>query len=902
MMKHKIWSRALSLAVSVIMLVSLLCVPAFAEENGSGASAEDPLEVSGDALVYNEKNGIVGVSQKWYDSLNLNGATLYVSLTIPAEMNGTPVTKIAYQALQYKNNGFRSESDVLTDGLKNIKIVSVDFSQAANLETIGDFAFDQRPELGGVIDLSNTKVTEIGAGAFRGTGITGVILPDTLQALGNTYTGAGSFAMCKKLQYVRAASSKDSEKAVVLPERLTTIGEQCFRYSFAQAVHMEIPASVATVGAEAFNSDNILQLNVLHSGDFTGYDKYAFQRKAGELNIFLNAQDYSAAYRQAYSTAQKCMTYELSVNFKVKDALLETQTKLYNQYFLYEKDENGIWTQNEEYRLPSGDMAAGYEYDWKYANNSERVTADSKVNDGSVTPQSIDVVTSGSKLTAPTISIEMPNGSYVHEDSSITLKGVIGNKVDGLHYDMVWAVYNQMTDEWDELPGETGDTLTVTGGAKYYLFACEAYDDKGVRSEQEGDYVYISAAPHQWSYAASGNTVTASCTQTRGVCPYTKYDLTLSAPDAIANGRSYDKAATASTIPGAISAGAIQIVYQGVDGTDYESSATAPTAAGRYEASVTIGGATATRRFRIYGASEAFTVDFETNGGTAVAQLVKEKDAKLAEGDAVTTREGYTFAGWYKDPGFANAWDHAVDTVTGNITLYAKWKPDGSQISGGRTGSGKAARSGGDAAWALAYRDCPRDETCPIWPFTDAETTQWYHDGVHFCLENGLMVGYGDQIFRPDASTTRAMIAAMLWRLSGSPVVNDPLRFDDVDAGAWYAEAIRWAVSEGIAFGYGGGKFGPDDIVTREQMVTILYRYAQHTGCDVSIGENTNILSYDDAFDVAPYAVPAMQWACGSGTVTGTARNGGVILSPRSATTRAQMATMMMRFCAEIKK
>ncbi|MBU5433018.1 S-layer homology domain-containing protein [Intestinimonas sp. MSJ-38] len=204
--------------------------------------------------------------------------------------------------------------------------------------------------------------------------------------------------------------------------------------------------------------------------------------------------------------------------------------------------------------------------------------------------------------------------------------------------------------------------------------------------------------------------------------------------------------------------------------------------------------------------------------------------------------------------------------------------------------------------WNLAYRNCPKDSTCPIWPFTDAKTTDWYHDGVHFCLENGLMVGYGNNIFQPDAGTTRAMIAVMLWRLNGSPIVNYAMNFEDVKADAWYTEAIRWAASEGVAAGYGNGKFGPDDAMTREQMVTILWRYAQYKGYDVSVGEDTNILSYDDATTVAQYAIPAMQWACGSGMVAGKTQGSGMILDPKGSTTRAQMATMMMRFCAEIVK
>lgn len=209
-----------------------------------------------------------------------------------------------------------------------------------------------------------------------------------------------------------------------------------------------------------------------------------------------------------------------------------------------------------------------------------------------------------------------------------------------------------------------------------------------------------------------------------------------------------------------------------------------------------------------------------------------------------------------------------------------------------------------ESVWNRGYGDCPKDNTCPIWPYTDAKTTDWYHDGVHFCLENGLMVGYGDNIFQPNAPTTRAMLIVMLWRLNGSPVVNYALDFADVKEGTWYTEAVRWAKSEGVAGGYGNGKFGPDDTLTREQMVVMLYRYARYKGCDVSVGEDTNILSFGDTTTVAEYAIPAMQWACGSGVVGGKdATDGsGLILDPKGSTTRAELATMVMRFCAEIVK
>ena len=180
-------------------------------------------------------------------------------------------------------------------------------------------------------------------------------------------------------------------------------------------------------------------------------------------------------------------------------------------------------------------------------------------------------------------------------------------------------------------------------------------------------------------------------------------------------------------------------------------------------------------------------------------------------------------------------------------------------------------------------------------PFVDVPRDSWYYDGVAYAYEKGLMNGTGATTFSPDMTTSRAMIATILWRLEGSPVVNYAMRFDDVDAGSWYGEAVRWAASEGIVNGYGSNSFGPDDPITREQMATMLYRYAQYKKYDVSVGENTNILSYADSDQLGEWAVPAMQWACGAGLINGT--GDGSTLSPQGQATRAQAAVMLMRFC-----
>lgn len=196
------------------------------------------------------------------------------------------------------------------------------------------------------------------------------------------------------------------------------------------------------------------------------------------------------------------------------------------------------------------------------------------------------------------------------------------------------------------------------------------------------------------------------------------------------------------------------------------------------------------------------------------------------------------------------------------------------------------------------YADCKTDASCPMHGYHDVNLESWYHNGVHFCLDNDLMVGYGEGEFRPNSILSRSMITSMLWKLAGSPAAAGDVAFDDVEAGKWYEPSIRWAASMGIVSGYTNGDFGPNDALTREQMVTVLWNFAKKMGYDVSVGEETNILSYDDVAQVAEYAIPAFQWACGAGLVSGkpNADNTGFVLDPTGSGTRAQIATVMMNF------
>ena len=187
--------------------------------------------------------------------------------------------------------------------------------------------------------------------------------------------------------------------------------------------------------------------------------------------------------------------------------------------------------------------------------------------------------------------------------------------------------------------------------------------------------------------------------------------------------------------------------------------------------------------------------------------------------------------------------------------------------------------------------DCPRDESCPMAAFADADRSAWYHDGVHYCVEHGLMVGTSKTTFSPNNATTRGMIVTILWRLEGSPLVSTSLDYDDVQPGDWYGEAVRWADSAGVVTGYGNGKFGPNDPITREQMAAMLWRYEGSTKVDGSLS------SFADGVQTSSWAQPAMMWAVEQGLIDGV---GNDRLEPRGQATRAQAATILMRFAQDV--
>lgn len=180
-------------------------------------------------------------------------------------------------------------------------------------------------------------------------------------------------------------------------------------------------------------------------------------------------------------------------------------------------------------------------------------------------------------------------------------------------------------------------------------------------------------------------------------------------------------------------------------------------------------------------------------------------------------------------------------------------------------------------------------------PFWDIPASHWAHDEVTYVYENDLMNGTSSTHFSPDARTTRAQVVTVLYRLAGQPAADWANPFWDVPASAWFHDAVTWAWENDITGGVSSTHFGAGNAVTREQLATFLYRYAQDQGYDTSA--RADLSGYSDAGLVSSYATEALSWANATGLITGTT---GTTLSPKGSATRAQVATILSRFCQDV--
>lgn len=260
-------------------------------------------------------------------------------------------------------------------------------------------------------------------------------------------------------------------------------------------------------------------------------------------------------------------------------------------------------------------------------------------------------------------------------------------------------------------------------------------------------------------------------------------------------------------------------------------------------------------------ASTTYTLTFETNGGNAISKVTKNKGTTIDLAQYAPTKSGATFEGWYADKGLTKKITSVK--LDANTTVYAKWTE--APVSG--------------------------------LPFGDVKTADWFYNDVKYVYEKGMMAGTAADVFAPNATTTRAMIVTILYRLEGSPAVTGTSAFVDVPAGQWYTDAVNWAAANQIVKGTSATTFAPNDSITREQMAAILYRYAQYKGYDVT--KQADLSGYSDNSQVSAYAKDALAWANAAKLINGVTNT---TLAPQGNATRAQVSAILHRFCDGVVK
>lgn len=341
---------------------------------------------------------------------------------------------------------------------------------------------------------------------------------------------------------------------------------------------------------------------------------------------------------------------------------------------------------------------------------------------------------------------------------------------------------------------------------------------------------------------------------------------------------------------------------------------------------------------------QTYTVTFETSGGRAVDPVTVDAGSTVTK-PADPMKSGHNFGGWYKDSTLQTPWNFANDTVTADTTLYAKWTanppapsyddPDPTYaVSAPAAENGKIAvspknasagstvtitvkpdsgyvletisvtdKNGNDLkltnkgngkytftmpASKVEIKATFMEDNSVLNFFYDVPNDAYYFEAVKWAAENGITGGVGNSLFAPNQPCTRAQIVTFLWRAAGSPVVNYLMPFTDVDEGAYYAEAARWAASTGIVTGLTETTFGTNGVCTRAQAATMIYRYAQAQGKGF-----TGAWMFHLPFtDVPEWAYESVAWCYMNGVTTGVSETS---FAPGNDCTRAQIVTFLWR-------
>lgn len=403
-MKNRLFTIILMLFLSVGMLsAAALAAPS---AGGTGLTADDPMVVPAEGMLI-KGTTYYGISKTWFEEINPKKDTMYFSVKVPSSV--TSIIKDGFRD-SYTNEKERNGAVTYYDDLGRYNMVAIDFSEATSLKTINNQAAMNCSYLSGVLDLSHTKITTLGTSAFSGcTGLTGVILPGTLEVLGAANGKSGSvFKDCTGLEFLRTASS-GSDVIFELPANLKVIGKDTFKDNFREGTELKvhIPKSVETIGSQAFYNEKFAQIYIDRQSGYEDYDTEAF--KYVGLLILPNNE----AYKGTGSFTRTTKTYPVTLKFMNGSDLVATQLKLYGQSIQYTKD-NGIWYQDDNYVLPdmgSVDVKPGYDAGWRIDGDTKVLANTSKVSGWRDAELKVTVV-NDAIVAKPTVKYSI-NGSVV---------------------------------------------------------------------------------------------------------------------------------------------------------------------------------------------------------------------------------------------------------------------------------------------------------------------------------------------------------------------------------------------------------------------------------------------------------------------------------------------------------
>ncbi len=783
------------------------------------AAADTPIAVPTDKLFFDKANGVItGIDADWL----AENKDKPLSVTIPAEINGTPVTSIGQNAFKAKNAGLKNHPQV----------AAVDFSNATNLEKIDNQAFMHSPVAS--VDLSNTQVTVIGKFAFGDCkSLETFIFSNTLTSLGNL-DGASVFTDCRSLKVMRLAGSPEGV-VFELPEGLTTIGYQCFKNCFADGVDAKviIPASVATLGEGAFYDEHITQIifektvDPWKNEDYSGYANSAITPPSDcDRIIVLPDNKCFAAYSTQVgygSKLQKICTYPIKITFSP----LGKQEQHLNHALLgwTYNPATKLWDFNNSYKLPdtngatSGNEHPGYEYvgGWKL-RSSNRVLNENEKLEAKDNPSDRATVSGEYKLANPTISY-LVDGKTENVDANQPFTVTIGDGKEhtlGVQVSHPLLLSEQGNEEgeyvyfeycwWDEgYFADNGTAMTVNGPRSTEepkLFSKAETDKELHRVWVKDNTIPITKMDHA---RTDHNYYLVE------ICGYIVKDgnpvrFYQSSNNFIHFGSGEDVATVRNYYALQVKVDEVRVITATAD----EHGKIAPT------------GDVAVPK----GESKTFTIT--PDSGYHIKDV-------LVDGKSVGAVGTYTF-------------ENVVDNHTIHATFARKHTPTPSTptveipdddalglnttdhfayIVGYGNGEVRPQNNITRAEVATIFfrllTDDVRDENLTKTNrYSDVAATSWYNTAVSTLSSMGIITGYPDGTFRPNAAITRAEFAAIAARFDNDGD-KTAAKFSDI-ATHWAKDEISIAYNNGWITGYPDGTFGPQRDITRAETMTLVNR------------------------------------------------------------------------------